>query len=91
MAAALPRAPALGFFGKAGSGLFWKDGGLAAWCRSKPEMCGLRLSTTPHFSGGYIFASREDAAGRCSALGMQLCRKDELVGHSLCEAGWCSG
>lgn len=63
---------------------------VAAWCKSHPMMCGQRLSTTPHFSGGYIFASREAAAACCVLRGMRLCRKAELVGHSLCEAGWCS-
>ena len=63
---------------------------VAGYCKSKPGMCGPRLSTTPHFSGGYIFETRKAAAGRCSTLGMRLCRKAELVGHSMCEAGWCS-
>ena len=63
---------------------------VAGYCKSKPGMCGPRLSTTPHFSGGYIFETRKAAAGRCSTLGMRLFRKAELVGHSMCEAGWCS-
>lgn len=61
---------------------------VAAWCQSKPELCGQRLSTTPHFLGGYVYRTRQAAATACSGRGMSLCRKAELVGHSMCEAGW---
>ena len=65
-------------------------GKVVAWCRSKPGSCGPRLSTTPHFVGGYVYATRHAAAVACAEHGMGLCRKAELEGHPKCEAGWTS-
>jgi hypothetical protein len=58
---------------------------VADWCNAKHGRCGPRLSTTPHWAsdkaGGYD--TRTEAAAKCQAEGMQLCKKAELAGHSV--------
>ena len=63
---------------------------VARWC-NRSRLCGQRISRTPHWrSLGKGLTTRSEAAAKCSADHMQLCRKEELVGHPKCEAGWAS-
>ncbi|CAK9004459.1 unnamed protein product [Durusdinium trenchii] len=72
-----------------GSGIGFRDG--SSWNPVGAYCCHQAAAIEREYVGGYDYATREAATGKCQSVGYQgLCSKAEVEGWSKCAHGWMS-